>query len=642
MNFTDAIQIAKAGNEQGFNFLYTETFKSKYYLSLQYMKNEESAQDVLQDAYIKAFSNLDSLQNPEAFSRWFGKIVSNTAKNALVKKNPVLFTDIATDDNNEEFEYQIEDVNVAYQPERAFTRQETQALVHDLLDELPAEQRMCILMFHLEGYSIKEIAGALGCSENTVKSRLKYGRDNLKIKATALQEKGYKLYNVVPMPLLLFLLRTDLFDLSSGRAFAKVGNQMARQLLDPSTISSYTSASANVQHAFDGHNTLPNYAQTATNVGVEATKAGFLSAMAGKIAVVTLALCIVGAGAIYGLSQINASRQISQGDVVAEATSTPVATVPAVETPMPTETPTTTQEPAGPSVDEIYAEVRQAVINGDPGYEIPGNVSSTDKYGYILYDIDGDGIDEMIVGIEHPGNPYGYHWLSRVFSCERTENGYSLKAIAGELYIEDCIFHIEGVSGLYKAELEERTSGERLCFEIMIQNGELLTARKPEYDFNLTDELHLHTYIDLEWIYMTDENTNDQTGAVSPSNEEIVQDGEYSVLLGLEGRTGTISGDGQEYFDFESYGCGPIYKVQFEDDKMLLWGEMFYADPYTNEKRRILVDGTEFMFSANIDFGYYAEVQEFKDDYNGEIFTYVGGFLFEVQDGTVSALTFVG
>ena len=58
---------------------------------------------------IKAFNNLGKLQEPAAFEKWFGVIVANTAKNALAKKNPVLFTDVAVDDEGEEFTYDVED-----------------------------------------------------------------------------------------------------------------------------------------------------------------------------------------------------------------------------------------------------------------------------------------------------------------------------------------------------------------------------------------------------------------------------------------------------------------------------------------------------------------------------------------------------
>lgn len=67
MDYKKAVELARKGKEEGFRFLYEKTYQSKYYLALQYMKNEETAKDVLQDAYIRAFSKLDSLKQPEAF-----------------------------------------------------------------------------------------------------------------------------------------------------------------------------------------------------------------------------------------------------------------------------------------------------------------------------------------------------------------------------------------------------------------------------------------------------------------------------------------------------------------------------------------------------------------------------------------------
>lgn len=61
MNYTQAVALAKAGKEEGFQFLYESTYKNKYYLALKYLKDEQAAQDILQDAYIKAFDKLDTL-----------------------------------------------------------------------------------------------------------------------------------------------------------------------------------------------------------------------------------------------------------------------------------------------------------------------------------------------------------------------------------------------------------------------------------------------------------------------------------------------------------------------------------------------------------------------------------------------------
>lgn len=322
MNYTEAVSLARAGEERGFGFLYQNTYKSKYYLALQYMKNEDAAQDVLQEAYFRAFSRLDTLDNPEAFPGWLGTIVANTAKNMLAKKNPLLFSEIASDNENETFEYQIEDENTEHQPEISYTRQETRALVHEMIDSLSDEQRMCILMFHLEGASISEIASAMNCSENTVKSRLNYGRKNLKIKAQELQKKGYRLYGVAPLPLLLYLLRTEEAYLTADGTLAAAGESVADRLFSPAGSQSGSSPSAQAQETYGPETGAPREmagdraydypangphpaANAAAHTAAETAKAGLLHTAAGKAAVIILGVCVAGGAVFYGATQLS-------------------------------------------------------------------------------------------------------------------------------------------------------------------------------------------------------------------------------------------------------------------------------------------------------------------------------------------------
>lgn len=272
MNYTEAVKLAREGKDTGFNILYESTYQSKYYLALKYMQNEESAKDVLQDSYIKAFSSLDQLDDPEKFSSWLGIIVANTAKNELKKQNPILFTDAATN-SEEAYEYLIEDENIQNQPEAAFLQKEDNDLVRELIDSLSAEQRMCILMFHIENQSIREIADALGCSENTVKSRLNYGRKNIKLKAEELQKKGYKLFTVT---LLISLLQSEEKALAAQGAFHKAGNAMADVIMNSiSTARQKTSS--------------------------EILKRGFLHTFVGKVTVACIGICIVTAGITWAV-----------------------------------------------------------------------------------------------------------------------------------------------------------------------------------------------------------------------------------------------------------------------------------------------------------------------------------------------------
>lgn len=299
MNYTEAVELAKRGDETGFNFLYEETYKSKYYLALKYMQNEEAAKDVVQDAYIRAFGKLDTLENPERFAAWLGMIVANTAKNALQKQNPMLFTDVVKDSDEEAFEYQIEDESVQNQPEIAYSQKETQELVRELIDTLPEEQRICILMFHIEGQSISEIASALDCSENTVKSRLNYGRKNIKFRAEELQKKGYKLYAVAPLPLVLYLLQSENQALAAQGAFVAAGEAMAENI---------TGALA--------QQSLLKTAGAKTAAG--AVKRGFIHTLAGKLTVAGVAVCVVAGTAAVVINSQKDDSESAQNTAIEE------------------------------------------------------------------------------------------------------------------------------------------------------------------------------------------------------------------------------------------------------------------------------------------------------------------------------------
>ena len=318
MDYRQAIDLAKEGKEEGFKFLYENTYKSKYYLAIQYMKDEQEAQDVLQEAYIKAFTKLDQLEKPDAFSSWLGSIVGNVAKNMLQKKNPLLFSDVATNDGEEPYEYEIEDENEGYQPEMSYGRQETRQLVHEMINSLSEEQKLCILMYEIEGIPIKQIAAALDCSENTVKSRLNYGRKNLKKRAEELQKKGYKLYGISALPLLLALLKAQESELSSSDAFIKAEQMVEKKVFMNASVQNVTKAASGVQHI------AKNGVRTAAKSTV---KSGFLHTVAGKVIAIVASACILG-GAVYATSQIASNSAENSNEAPAKTTiqSTPAHT----------------------------------------------------------------------------------------------------------------------------------------------------------------------------------------------------------------------------------------------------------------------------------------------------------------------------
>lgn len=322
MTYEQAVELAKRREEAGYQFLYDSTYRDKYYIALKYMKNEDDALDVLQDAYMKAFDKLDTLYEAEKFPAWLGMIVANTAKNALAKKKPVLFSEMGTEnEDGDAFEYQIEDENIGNQPELSYTKEETRELVQQLIDSLSEEQRLCILMFHIEEMSIREIAEILDCSENTVKSRLNYGRKNLKTKAEELEKQGYKLYGIAPLPLLLYLLRMECATYQAGAdiaqmlSFQKFADYFNKCMQTPDT-SIAENRNPMSEADVSGVNNLPSdtapsgggsTAGQAANVTGKAVKQTFIHTVAGKITVVVIA-ALIAVGVIIAVMQNKSSE----------------------------------------------------------------------------------------------------------------------------------------------------------------------------------------------------------------------------------------------------------------------------------------------------------------------------------------------
>lgn len=344
VDYTQAVEQAKAGREEGFTFLYENTYRNKLYIAMKYMKNEEDAMDILQDAYIKAFSKLDSLQDANAFPGWMSTIVAHTALNALQKKQAVLFSDLQNEnDEGDVFEYNLEDENMSTQPEMACTVQETQDMVHELIDSLSDEQRICVLMFHLEGYSIRDIATILGCSENTVKSRLNYGRKNIKAKAEELQKKGYKLYSYTPMCLLVYLLMAERGNMIVAHVFeqlAGVGGSVAAGIIHggASALAGATGQVAGGASQMAGE-TAGQVAGGATQTGAAAGKVtgaveggkavaatvgkqAFIKTVTGKIVIAAASIAIVG-GVAGGTIAYRYSQDKAESADKKEATEAP-------------------------------------------------------------------------------------------------------------------------------------------------------------------------------------------------------------------------------------------------------------------------------------------------------------------------------
>lgn len=230
-NMSYLVQKARENDQEALAEIYKISSPAVYKTIWVLIKDEDTVYDILQDTYVKAFTRLDQLQNPDKLIPWLKMIANNLAKDWLKKSKPVFFTDIYGGEELEDipFEESIEDVRSELNPEMAMDQQEAKRLVMEILDHLPEDQRVVIGMFYYEEMSVKDIAQTLEVSENTVKSRLSYGRKKIKEQVLDLEKRGTKLYSVAPFVFFLYLL---------GKADKVSAEPMAQKAL-PDVMQSY-------------------------------------------------------------------------------------------------------------------------------------------------------------------------------------------------------------------------------------------------------------------------------------------------------------------------------------------------------------------------------------------------------------------
>ena len=131
---------------------------------LRYMGNREDAEDVLQEGFVTLFTKLESYNGSGSFEGWARKVFVNTALMHL-RKNDVLGV---SDD--------IEEARSLFTEEATPLQKMGYKELMGLISSLPPDARTVFNMYVVEGYSHKEIAATLGCTEATSRSKLQRAR----------------------------------------------------------------------------------------------------------------------------------------------------------------------------------------------------------------------------------------------------------------------------------------------------------------------------------------------------------------------------------------------------------------------------------------------------------------------------------
>ena len=308
----ELIKKAQQNDVAAVEEIYNQYYPMGVSLALQMVKNEQDAMDIVQEAFITVFNKLEGLEDPEKFKSWYMQIVANKCRDFFKKKNPLSFTDANMYDEEGELQFEQADDDKEFQPEESVDYSETKRIISDLLDNLPEDQKMCLLLFYVNDMKITDIAKALNVSEATVKSRLKYGKDKLRVSVSEYEDKnGIKLHGVGAVsiiPLLRFLFAQG----SGAKIPALPFAQVATQIAAASTAAAGTAAATATTTA----------ATTATVGGIKAVVGSILGAIGGikTLAIGAVAVAVV-AGVIGGsviMNNKNSNTDKGNDNFVAE------------------------------------------------------------------------------------------------------------------------------------------------------------------------------------------------------------------------------------------------------------------------------------------------------------------------------------
>lgn len=148
--------------EEQFHSIYSAYFREIFSYLAYSVESRSQAEDLTQDVFLKAYRSLDSFRGDSDIRTWLYAIARNTLRSYYTKKRPLLSGD-------EPLQYLMADDP---QPEQVVTRQEHQRVLQEALLKLNEMQRTIVIVRYIHGFSTKETARILACTETNVKVQL--------------------------------------------------------------------------------------------------------------------------------------------------------------------------------------------------------------------------------------------------------------------------------------------------------------------------------------------------------------------------------------------------------------------------------------------------------------------------------------
>jgi RNA polymerase sigma-70 factor, ECF subfamily len=171
------VKRVQRGDKSAFDLLVRKYQHKVVKLVLRYVRNPAEAEDIAQEAFIKAYRALPQFRGDSAFYTWMYRIAINTAKNSLASRDrsPIAYElDLNDPEESHGVQARLQDPDT---PEGMALTEEIRLIVNSAIEGLPEELKTAIVLRELDGLSYEEIAAAMDCPVGTVRSRIFRARE---------------------------------------------------------------------------------------------------------------------------------------------------------------------------------------------------------------------------------------------------------------------------------------------------------------------------------------------------------------------------------------------------------------------------------------------------------------------------------
>ncbi len=293
----EAIERYRKGSVEAFGDIYEGCYKLVYTTCYGILKNEEDARDVAQDVFVRIYEKIDTLKNPTAYGKWMKLVASNMSLDFIRRNSHTYNAEEDADLDLMASDWEMFDSL----PDSFIEEEEKREIINKVLrDSLSEVQYQTIFMYYFSEMPLSSIAESMECPEGTVKTRLMHAKEKFRKSLEKYVDDNKLVLAATP-----FLTR--FFNASSPRVnIPDIASLGIPGLAAPSGAGAGTAAGA---AAGSG---------TGTAAGA-AAKAGFLSTIAGKIAVGAIALTLIGTAAVIAVNLAKKDKPEETGAAVTTA-----------------------------------------------------------------------------------------------------------------------------------------------------------------------------------------------------------------------------------------------------------------------------------------------------------------------------------